>query len=347
MRIFNYALIMQSNSTSLTSLELIKTTPGFNACLFGTLLLTFCSAAVAQSATRHASISRCFFVYAPLYEYALKYSDERLRAYALQRLMYVRGHLDSNKGDAEFNSIFQSNLDRNKQAGLLIEKYLVEARNTSNAGMYNAETRKGDACDVELRLTKETPFSSAESARPSVPSEPQTTSNWINPETGISVQLDKAWAVTLGTGETIGTLYREVASIKSTIGYLSISRYGIQPGNLIPDEQEREQVFTANPKLRRIDSPASTYMYKSWAVVFRPSLVSKKGIGGFEILFGSDDSWSVSSSYTLSMDNNSALVSHSCKGAVDLILSTGFPSKDWLNSVLLPRCKAVASRRNQ
>lgn len=309
-------------------------------------LILFCCATTAQTSNRDAAISRCFFVYAPLYEVSLKHTDEKLKVYALQRLMYVRGHLDSHKDDPAFKKIFQSGLLQNKQAGVVIENQLTRAIVTSNIDAYNAEVRKGDTCDLELGLTKTPTSPSGKAARSPASNTSETTVSWRNPESGISVELEKMWTPTLGTGETVGSLYREVASLKSANSLVSISRYGVTSSRLIESEEEREEVFRANPIVRRIDSPATTYVHKSWSVIFHPSRVFKNGGSGFEILFGDSVSWSISANYTLGKNDNRKIISDSCAASAELMLSAGFPSRDWIEAVLLPRCNKVANRRN-
>lgn len=109
--------------------------------------------AVAQmSGARAESVSRCFFVYAPMYEVSAKTNDDKLRSYATQRLMYVRGVLESSMTDPLFKRVFEQNLSKNKGAGVRIEQGLMEAHRNGDAAQYNSEVSKASACDKELGL---------------------------------------------------------------------------------------------------------------------------------------------------------------------------------------------------
>lgn len=124
-------------------------------CAFHLIFTCLCVTphAVAEiSEARALSVSRCFFVYAPMYEVSGRINDILLRSYATQRLMYVRGVLEASKTDPLFKQIFENNLPRNKAAGMSIEEKLVEARRTGNTDGYNKEISRAAVCDKELGL---------------------------------------------------------------------------------------------------------------------------------------------------------------------------------------------------
>jgi hypothetical protein len=113
----------------------------------------FLGEAFAQVGERRAElISRCFFVYAPIYEVAGQTGDTKLRTYALQRLMYVRGLTESLRSDPVFERVFTENLSRNRSAGIAIERMLPQAIRAGDATSYNAQLDIAAECDRQFGL---------------------------------------------------------------------------------------------------------------------------------------------------------------------------------------------------
>ncbi len=101
---------------------------------------------------KHLTIARCFFVYAPIYEVAKKSNNEKLLNYGLQRMMYIKGALNSLMSDENFKSIFERDLKKNKADGLLIEEGLLKSLKEKDAVSFNNNLRKGEICDKELGI---------------------------------------------------------------------------------------------------------------------------------------------------------------------------------------------------
>jgi hypothetical protein len=116
------------------------------------LALTTSNAAAQMSEVRATSISRCFFVYAPMYEVSAKLGDSKLRSYATQRMMYLRGIMESSQSDPVFKRVFEMNLAKNKSAGTRIEDSLIEANRNRDAERYNRTMSLATMCDQELGL---------------------------------------------------------------------------------------------------------------------------------------------------------------------------------------------------
>lgn len=114
--------------------------------------LGFAAGASQISENRANIVSRCFFVYAPLYEAASQTGNERLRSYSLQRLMYVRGILDAGKNDPLLAKSFERNLAENKRRGIQIERRTIEAYRAGDVQQYNSQVAKAETCDKELGL---------------------------------------------------------------------------------------------------------------------------------------------------------------------------------------------------
>jgi len=48
---------------------------------------------LAQNAAEYEAVTRCFFIYAPLHEVAIRNGNDTLANYSIQRLMYVNGYV--------------------------------------------------------------------------------------------------------------------------------------------------------------------------------------------------------------------------------------------------------------
>lgn len=116
------------------------------------LFLLAMPSAAQMSEARAEVVSRCFFIYAPIYEVGAKLHDGKLRSYATQRLMYVRGVIEASKSDLVFKRTFEGKLERNKAAAVLVEEDLLRAHKSKDAIRFNAVLAKASACDRELGL---------------------------------------------------------------------------------------------------------------------------------------------------------------------------------------------------
>lgn len=103
-----------------------------------------------------ADVSRCMFVYAPIYEVSKTIKEEKLRSYAIERLVYIRGALKSVETDPGFKQVFETNLSANKRAGVNIENALLSAYRSGNSTLFNLQLSKAAECDDKLGLTQPT-----------------------------------------------------------------------------------------------------------------------------------------------------------------------------------------------
>ena len=108
----------------------------------------------SQQSDRYASISRCFFVYAPMAQVGKAKAIDALRTYATERLVFIRGYMEANQNIPEFQQVFQKNLGVNKAAGILIEENLIRSIRNSDTRGYNLEVAKAEVCDRETGFIK-------------------------------------------------------------------------------------------------------------------------------------------------------------------------------------------------
>lgn len=101
---------------------------------------------------KYTAVSRCFFVYAPILEVAKWSRNSNLESYAMQRMLYMKGFLESRSDDPQFKYIFESNLSKNKSVGVLLEESLKRASTNGDKNLFNRELRKGEYCDNELGI---------------------------------------------------------------------------------------------------------------------------------------------------------------------------------------------------
>lgn len=125
----------------------------FRRTLTLTLLLSVCATAHATNhQKKQASVARCFFVFAPILEHAKLIKNEALESYAMQRILYIRGFMENLTDDPNFKFVFESNLSKNRTAGILLSDALNTATKNNDNAAFNQELRKGEDCDKELGI---------------------------------------------------------------------------------------------------------------------------------------------------------------------------------------------------
>ena len=133
-------------------LEISRSITFRNLFTFAILLFTLVHANAVANIEKQVSVARCFFVYAPILDYAKKSRNSGIETYAMQRMLYIRGFMENLTGDPHFKHVFESNLTQNRSAGILIADSLERASRSNDNARINRELRKAEKCDNELGI---------------------------------------------------------------------------------------------------------------------------------------------------------------------------------------------------
>ena len=120
--------------------------------LIATTALALASSAAFAADPTHGAISRCFFVYAQIFETAKKLDNAPVLIYGQKRLAWVGGYMQAQQNNPKFKSVFEGNLKGNKQAGVAIEARLTGAIRSGDAQEYIAVMNIARECDKQLGL---------------------------------------------------------------------------------------------------------------------------------------------------------------------------------------------------
>ena len=112
-------------------------------------LFMFSSLAVAANSPYEVS-SKCFFVYAPVFEVGRDTGGEKLKNYGQVRMAWISGYIQTNKSNAEFNEVFNRNLKINKAMGIALEERLRNALRSRTQKAFNSVLDEVTACDRQL-----------------------------------------------------------------------------------------------------------------------------------------------------------------------------------------------------
>lgn len=103
--------------------------------------------ALAPAAPTFDVISRCFFVYAPIFQVGRDRPHTELFQFGQPRVAWVGGYVQANRDNPTFKRVFEANLDANKRAGIKIEETLVQALNTGERGRFSWAINEAISCD--------------------------------------------------------------------------------------------------------------------------------------------------------------------------------------------------------
>jgi hypothetical protein len=99
------------------------------------------------------TISRCFFVYSPIFEAGKKLPHPELYQYGQARLGWIGGYIQANQSNPEFKRVFDGNLEANKRAGMEFEKSLMNAVASRNQSLFSAVINEAVNCDRLIGIT--------------------------------------------------------------------------------------------------------------------------------------------------------------------------------------------------
>ena len=101
----------------------------------------------------HETISRCFFVYAPIFEVGREIKNQELFIYGQKRFVYIADYMKAN--NPEFNKVFEANLQVNKQKGIALGNRLKKAIYSRDINAFIQIMNIARNCDMQLGLQSE------------------------------------------------------------------------------------------------------------------------------------------------------------------------------------------------
>ena len=115
--------------------------------------LVACSAASAQPASpSFETISRCFFVYAPITEVGRDLPHPQLFQFGQPRMGWIAGYIQANQSNARFKAVFEGRMAENKRFGVQLEQKLKQAIAARNQSQFNAVVNEAVSCDRQIGI---------------------------------------------------------------------------------------------------------------------------------------------------------------------------------------------------
>jgi len=103
----------------------------------------------------HETISRCFFVYAPISEVGKEIQSQQIVLYAQKRFAYIGGYTKANMNNPEFTKVFEGNMKVNKQKGIALQNRLRKAIQSEDSDAFNQVMNTARKCDKQLGIGSE------------------------------------------------------------------------------------------------------------------------------------------------------------------------------------------------
>ncbi len=100
----------------------------------------------------YETISRCFFVYAPINQLGRDLPQEQLYQFGQPRIAWLAGYVKANQNNPAFKQVFESSLNRNKKMATQLENSLRQALATKNQRQFSAVIDQAVACDHALGI---------------------------------------------------------------------------------------------------------------------------------------------------------------------------------------------------
>ena len=100
----------------------------------------------------YETVSRCFFVYAPITELGRDLPNAQLYQFGQPRLGWASGYLQANQNNTAFKQIFESSVEKNKRMAIQLENSLKQAVATRNQPQFSSVIEQAVACDRALGI---------------------------------------------------------------------------------------------------------------------------------------------------------------------------------------------------
>ncbi|MDI4634720.1 hypothetical protein J7U46_16790 [Pelomonas sp. V22] len=98
------------------------------------------------------TVSRCFFVYAPITELGRDLPHQSLFHFGQPRIGWAAGYVQANQNNAVFKQVFESNLEKNKRAAVKLETMLRRAIQSKDQGQFQRAINQAVDCDRALGI---------------------------------------------------------------------------------------------------------------------------------------------------------------------------------------------------
>ncbi len=98
-------------------------------------------------------ISRCFFVYAPIFQVGRDTPHTELFHFGQVRVGYMGGYVQANKSNPHFKQVFERDLSTNKQFGIHLEGLLKAAIAARNQSLFSSVINEAVICDRSIGIT--------------------------------------------------------------------------------------------------------------------------------------------------------------------------------------------------
>ena len=126
-------------------------TPSFIA-LAITLAVAAPVARAQMTNPSYETVSRCFFVYAPITELGRDLPHAQLYQFGQPRIAWAGGYVQANQNNVAFKQIFESSLEKNKRMAVQLENSLKQAVATRNQSQFSSAIEQAVACDRALGI---------------------------------------------------------------------------------------------------------------------------------------------------------------------------------------------------
>jgi hypothetical protein len=98
------------------------------------------------------TISKCFFVYAAIYQVGRDYPHTELFQFGQVRVGWIGGYVQAIKSNTAAEQVFKTNLEANKQAGNQIKEVLESALNTGDQSRFSWAINQAISCDRSIGI---------------------------------------------------------------------------------------------------------------------------------------------------------------------------------------------------
>lgn len=100
----------------------------------------------------YETVSRCFFIYAPIFETGRDLQIQPFVLYSQKRIAWATGYIQAQQNNIAFKKVFEDNLTSNKKNGTTLEETLKNAIRSGNTNAYFQVMNVARNCDLQLGL---------------------------------------------------------------------------------------------------------------------------------------------------------------------------------------------------
>lgn len=117
------------------------------------VFVLFCSASHGQILNpSFETVSRCFFVYAPITEFGRDLPHPQLFQFGQPRIGWVTGYIQANQSNSTFKQVFEANIGKNKEMAVQLESSLRRAISARSQAAFSSVMDQAIACDRALGI---------------------------------------------------------------------------------------------------------------------------------------------------------------------------------------------------